>query len=108
MILYENLYIGECLQHNKDKIIRRMKKGKVVVRLFCVTLPLGSHGILEIYPYYELHQRWLKEQNVIVIGLARTREEAFLLVQEIIGEVYEKTREFDIAKYLGIERGGTQ
>ena len=43
MILYKNLYVGNCLQKNKDRVIRKMKKGKVVLRLFCVTLPLGSH-----------------------------------------------------------------
>ena len=106
MVLYENPYIGESLQHNKDKIIRRMKKGKVVLRLFCVTLPLGSHGILEIYPYYELQQKWFKEQNPMVIGLARRREEAFLLIQDIIGEVYANTGGFDVANYLKIEQGG--
>lgn len=108
MILYENLYIGESLQHNKDRIIRRMKKGKVVLRLFCVTLPLGSHGLIEIYPYYELQQPWLKAQHVVVIGLAKTREEAFLLVQEIVEEVYEKTRGFEIAHYLERKQGGAQ
>ena len=108
MILYDNLYIGNCLQHNRDKIIRRIKKGKVVLRLFCVTLPLGSYGILEIYPYYELQQRWFQEQNPIVIGVAKTREEAFLLVQDIVGEVYKKTGGFDVKEYLGIGQGGEQ
>ena len=103
MILYENPYIGDCLQKNKDKVIRKMKKGKVILRLFCVTLPLGSHGLLEIYPYYELQQTWMKSQNPIVIGIAKDRQEAFLLVQGIIGEVYQKTGGFQIAEYLGLQ-----
>lgn len=102
MVLYENLYIGDCLQQNKDKIIRKMKKGKVVLRLFCVTLPLGSHGLLDIYPYYELQQSWFEQQSVVVIGIAKSREEAFLLVRDIIEEVYQKTGEFQIKQYLGI------
>lgn len=100
MILYKNLYVGNCLQKNKDRVIRKMKKGKVVLRLFCVTLPLGSHGLLEIYPYYELQQNWLKEQNPTIVGIAKSREEAFLLVQEIVGEVYQKTGGFDVDGYL--------
>ena len=103
MILYENPYIGDTLQKNKDKVIRKMKKGKVILRLFCVTLPLGSHGLLEIYPYYELQQKWFQEQNPIVIGIARNREEAFLLVQKIVGEVYQNTGGFDVASYFDIK-----
>ena len=103
MILYKNLYVGNCLQKNKDRVIRKMKKGKVVLRLFCVTLPLGSDGRLEIYPYYELQQTWMKSQNPIVIGIAKDRQDAFLLVQGIIGEVYQKTGGFDVDGYLKLE-----
>ena len=103
MILYKNLYVGNCLQKNKDRVIRKMKKGKVVLRLFCVTLPLGSHGLLEIYPYYELQQNWLKEQNPTIVGIAKSREEAFLLVQEIVGKKKKKTGGFDVDGYLKLE-----
>lgn len=105
MILYKDLYIGESLQSNKDKVIQRMKKGKVLVRLFCVTLPLGSHRLLEIHPYFELMQPWYREQNLKVIGIASSRGEAFQLVESIIGEVYQKTGQFDIVEYLRQKSG---
>lgn len=100
MILYRDLYIGDSLQSNKDKVIRKMKKGKVMVHLFCVTLPLGSHRILEIHPYFELLQPWYQKQNLRVIGIASSKEEAIILVEGIIGEIYQKTGNFDVAEYL--------
>lgn len=103
MILYDKLYIGESLQFKKDKIIRKMKKGKVVLRLFCVTLPLGSNGILEIYPYTELLQPWLKDESPIVIGIAGSRIEAFTLIEKLVHCMYQQTGEFSISNYLGLE-----
>ncbi len=103
MILYDQLYVGKSLQLKKDKIIRKMKKGKVVLRLFCVTLPLGSNGILELYSYTELLQPWLKDRNPIVVGIAGSRIEAFSLIEHLVHCMYQQTGEFSVSKYLGIE-----
>lgn len=103
MILYDKIYIGKSLQFKKDKIIRKMKKGKVVLRLFCVTLPLGSNGILEIYSYTELLQPWITNQNPVIIGIAGSRIEAFALVKSIIDQMYQETGGFSIPDYLGLK-----
>ena len=43
-----------------------------------------------------------KERELLVIGLAGGREEAFEVVRTIVDEVYHATGGFDIPRFLGI------
>ena len=54
MILCEDYYTFGIKEKKLPSIVRSIEKGKEVKKLFAVTLPLGSSGILEIYEYNRL------------------------------------------------------
>lgn len=82
--------------------MRKMKKGKSIASLYCITLPLFSDGILELYAYEELCKPEYDklEYPAIVIGITKSREDALELIRLIIDEVYQNTGGFDVASYL--------
>lgn len=103
MVLYENLYVADSLQKNKDKIIEMIKKGKPKLRLYVVALAFNPVNLLEIIYYNELLQPYYKEQEIHIIGIASSKEEAMDMVKTIIASVYHNTQTFDVRKYLGYD-----
>ena len=66
-----------------------MKKGKIKLGFFLITLPLTDEGLLEIYWYPELLQPAYRKikQEVVVVGIAKNREDAYSLVERIVKDV---------------------
>lgn len=69
----------------KKKIRRKLWK----LNVFLVTLPIGQQGILEVYWYPELLQSFYQKMNVevVVVGIAETRAEAFDIIKHIIDDI---------------------
>ncbi len=85
----EQLYSDGFSDRKLKSVCRQIKYGKVNPCIFIITLPLTDDGILEIYRYIELLQppyRKLK-QEVKVVGIAKSREDAFSLVERIVKDV---------------------
>ena len=76
---------GKKLASIKKKVRRKSTK----LNLFLITLPLGNQGILEIYWYPEELQKFYQKLNVevIVVGLANSREQAFKTIEKIVTEI---------------------
>ena len=66
----EKFYISEILTITKEKLIKRIVKGKSIPSLYCITLPLGNVGVLEIYEYRELLKDYYRKKDVTVVGLS--------------------------------------
>jgi hypothetical protein len=75
MKLADNIYTDI----EKDKVFRKkmdiVAKGGKSMPFYLVTLPLFSHGILEIYEYNELKQPYYKtrENDIVVLGISMSR-----------------------------------
>lgn len=85
---HEKLYKYKISARGLAVIKRKIKKGSLRLNLFLVTLPVGTQGILEVYWYPELLQTFYRqiEEELIVVGIARNREDAFELVKQIIAD----------------------
>lgn len=72
------------------------------MKMYCLVLPSNSDNILDIYPYAELLQPYYKKRsaNMVVVGVASNKDEAFQMVQDIITCMYFVTKQFNIEKYL--------
>lgn len=83
---HKKLYKHKISARELASIKRKMRKGSLRLNLFLVTLPIGSQGILEVYWYPELLQTFYQQmkRELIVVGIAKSREEAFQLVEQII------------------------
>ena len=100
-----SMYIRGIPDQKVIPTMRKMKRGKSLSGLYCITLPAFRDGVLEIYTYEELLQPQYArlEHPIIVIGLTDTMQNAEELVRMIVDEVYQNTGTFDVERYLGLE-----
>lgn len=100
--LHEKLYRDGISDWKLASIRRKIRKNSPKLNLFLVTLPIGESGILEIYWYPELLQNVYRqlETEMIVVGLADSREDAFSLVEQIITDIGWSSGQIDIVDYF--------
>ena len=99
---HSQLYRDGISDHKLKSIQKKIKKKSAKLNLFLVTLPVGNQGILEVYWYPELLQPFFKNMNkeVIVVGIADSRENAFDLVKKIIQDVGIIENKIPITEYF--------
>lgn len=95
----KDIYVSDSVADKKRKILHNLKRGKLQINVYVITLPLTEGGIMEIYPAYIFLQKIYKKQNIYIIGLASDKNEAYDLAGRIIMECYSNTGGFDIRKY---------
>lgn len=100
MIWYEDLYVGYNLLDKKRKVIRKIKNRKPMFDTYVITLPRNDYDTLEIYPSNVLIQKWYHKPDMVVIGIAKGREEALDMMTLIIMECLEKTGNVNVKKYI--------
>jgi len=97
---YKNLYVSENAKEKQSKIISNIRKNKLQYDIFVLTLAINGKDLIDIYPVYELKQEYYKKKDMFVIGIAKGKDEAISLVEEIVMDVYNETGSCDIKKYL--------
>jgi hypothetical protein len=106
---YRNLYVGESIAENSEKVKRKILRGALQVQIYVITLPSNQQNLLDIIPVREIQQKYYPKRDLYVIGLAKGREEAEQVATELLSEVYFKTGGFDLQAYLkiGYDRSGS-
>lgn len=94
------LYIGEKMKAKKDKAIVSIDKQEVTYGVYCIAFASQPANLFDIMNANELLFPCYKKADVRIVGLAKGREEAVLLVQDMLMEVYNKTGEFDVRAYF--------
>ena len=97
---YEDLYVGYNLLENKRKIMRKIEKGKPMFNKYVITLPENNYDTLEIYPSNVLIQKWYRNSDKIIVGIAEGKEEALDMMQLIIMDCLEETGEVKVKKFI--------
>lgn len=101
-IWYEKLYCGEKAAKSRSRLIRRLERGKLEPDVFVLTLPESKErNLLDIYPAITLKQPHFDGRNKYVVGIARGRDEALDIVNEIVDGMYRNGNNFNIRSYLG-------
>lgn len=102
IIFHEKLYRDGISGRKMKRIRKKVRKQSAKLNLFFVTLPLGDSGILEVYWYPELLQKAYQEldKKLIVVGIANSREDAFLRIEEIVTDVGWQNGDIPIAEYF--------
>lgn len=91
MIWYEDLYVGYSLLDKKRQIMRKIKNGKPMFNKYVITLPKNNYDTLEIYPADVMIQKWYKDSDIVVIGIAEGKEEAMDIMVLIIMDCLNQT-----------------
>ena len=92
---YHNLYVSECWQKKKGKIVKRLKENKLQPQVYVITLSQGEQNQLEFFSSVLLKQSIFEHSKLFVIGI-----EAVFLVEEIVQDVYQETKSANARQFL--------
>lgn len=86
---HEKLYRDGISDKKYISIKKKVNRKSPKINLFFIALPISNQGLLEIYWYPELLQEAYQklETELVIVGIANSREEAFALVEEIITDI---------------------
>lgn len=100
MNIYKNLYVGDSLKGKEKTVLRNIKRKRPQLQAYVIVLSRKEGEQLEIYHTAMLLQPLYFREDPWIIGIAANEPEAYALVEEIAGEVYEATKTFEIKKYI--------
>ncbi len=101
MILWSSrLYVGEKMKKKKDKVVASINKSEATFGIYCIAFASHPNNLFDIMDANELLFPHYKKSQVRIIGLARGKEEAVNLVQDMLMEVYHNTGSFDVRTYF--------
>lgn len=99
MITYsDNLYTGDSIKHVR-RIKRKIKYGRGQLKVFILTLSNSSDQI-DIFHNSMLKQRLFRKQDLRVVGLANSYDEALTIVLNILDDTLKENGNADMKKYL--------
>lgn len=98
---HPNLYLGESIRKKKlDKIKKKLENRPLVSGVFLITLSRNPSDQLELYEAKQLCQRYYKKYPPYVIGIAGSREEALLIIEQMAGECLRTRGDCALKEYL--------
>ena len=100
MKYYCELYWSEGLQKKKKSILSGLEQNKVQLNKYLIVLTKNSANHLEFFDSVLLKQDVFKQGELFVVGIADGYSGALELVEKITQEVYDKTKDIDIRRYL--------
>ena len=97
---WTHLYMGENASRNRVSILEGMRKGKMLVDTYVITLPESGNHILDILPVSLLTRQERDGKDFLVLGIARGYEEAAQVVRSMVDDMYQKTGAFNWKAYM--------
>jgi hypothetical protein len=94
------LYIGDKMKKKKDKVIASINNREATLGVYCIAFASHPSNLFDIMEANELLFPHYKKAEVRIVGLARGKEEAITLVQDMLMEVYGKTGGFNVRAYF--------
>lgn len=100
---HKQLYSDGLSPNKLSSAKRKITHGAKTLNMFLITLPIGGEGLLEIYWYPELLQKIYRDMDVtvIVVGIAKSREDAFSLVERIVKDIGVNNGKVSVIDYFG-------
>ncbi|MCI5902230.1 MAG: hypothetical protein MRZ74_06865 [Blautia sp.] len=84
---------------NPEKVRRKIDAGEAVPGIFLITKSYNEHNLLEIVPAISLVQRNACAMCPEIIGMAKGKEDAMEMVQNILEAVYRRTGDFCMVSF---------
>ncbi|MDD5935878.1 MAG: hypothetical protein PUC65_10045 [Clostridiales bacterium] len=96
----EKLYFSESIKKKHRRTIFAIKHGKVTANVYCIAFASNEKNLFDILPANELLFPHYKNSEVHILGLARGRDEAALLVMDMIRDIYRETGGFSVREFF--------
>ena len=98
---HSNLDLGNGIKEKKlDKIKKKLENKPVFSGVFLICISRNPYDQLEIYEARQLCQSYYQKFPPCVVGIARSREDAFALVERIVTECLENRGDCLLKEYL--------
>ena len=96
------MFFGESVKKEHRKLLRRLDRGKSVSKeITLITYAVNGRDLFDLIQAWELRLPFRKQQDLYVLGMAGSKEEAIDLAVEMVMEVYGKTGGFDVRSHFG-------
>ena len=96
----KELYFDDTVKKKPDKWKKRVEEGKLSLNLFCICLASNENNLFDIINCNELFFYHYKRNVLYIAGLAKTREDAIDLLQDMIEDIYNKTGDIKVREYF--------
>ena len=97
---YYDLYLGDSVLDQKNKVINKIKRGEITLNKYVIALPKNGSDTLEAYPAVLLKEKWYEKSDVFIVGLAGGDDEAKEVMQLIIDDCYRETNGVNVRDFI--------
>ena len=96
----KELYLDDHMKKKEMKAKAKMNEGKFNLGVYCIALASNSNNLFDIFDANELKFPHYQNRDIYIIGLSNSRSNAFILVRDMIDEVYQKTGDVNKKKVI--------
>lgn len=97
---HTDLYMGPSVVHKQKKIKWKIMHNAGQLGIYVIALAANQKNLLDIIPSGELLQKHYPKQELYIVGLAGSYEEALEVAGGIVSEVYRSTGGFALQEYI--------
>ena len=82
------------------KIIRKLKQKKILFNFHVVTISSNPENQLDIYNSKYLFQPGFPAEDLFVVAIVKSHEDAVEYVENLLKDVYNETKRTDMRSYI--------
>lgn len=97
---YDDLYMTESVKPKINSIKLKLYSGIGTVGVYLISFSNNPADVFDIYPAHIFKQKFMRKNDVFIVGVADSKTSAFTLVSDMINECMDRTGSYtDIRKY---------
>lgn len=100
MTWYRKLYVGKLISSRVTELRRRIEKGEYPPGIWLITIAGNPQNQLELYRASELSNPVAAGHVQMIVGLAFSREEALVLLEQIAKDALDSDGSADMRAFL--------
>ena len=98
---YDELYLGENIDEKTAKKYQKALTKKIFLKdFYIVAISLTQTDQLEFFSARQIMQPHLPKMGYDIVGLANSYDDALILVEQIVADVYKKTGDAKLKDYF--------
>ena len=97
---FKDLYVSDQAATEITKLMDKINNGKLLVGVYVITLASNKNDNLDILNANLLLQKYYKEKEVYIVGVAKSKAECIDLVKRIISDCYKQRNDEKIKEFL--------
>ena len=102
MLFHKKLYVDDEISMHKRKTIKKLKHNKFMLGVYVIALSENPQDQLDIIPSYVLMQKAYREMELVVAGIASSRENAIELLNKMVMDCLNETGDVSLRGYFNI------